>query len=159
MPVYEIRKYGDPILRRKSQRLERIGPQEQKIFSIMAETMYKARGIGLAAPQIGIERQMIVVDIGNRLIKLANPLILAKEGESFLEEGCLSVPQVTVGIKRAKKVWVKGWDEREKEIEMEAEDLLARVILHEVDHLQGILIVDYFSPRDKENFKKELRKR
>jgi len=145
MPVYEIRKYGDPILREKSKRLEDIGPKEQKIFSIMAETMYKARGIGLAAPQIGIEYQMIIADAGDKLIKLANPVIIAKEGENFLEEGCLSIPDVIVGIKRARKILVKGWNEKGKEIEMELEDLPARVILHEVDHLLGVLIVDYAS--------------
>ena len=146
MPVYKIRKYGDPILREKSERLEDIGPKEQKIFSIMAETMYKARGIGLAAPQIGIKQQMIVADIGDRLIKLANPIIIEKEGESFLEEGCLSIPGVTVEIKRAQKILVKGWNEEGKEVKMELENLLARVILHEVDHLLGTLIVDYASP-------------
>jgi len=148
MPVYKIRKYGDPILREKSERLEDIGPKEQKIFSIMAETMYKARGIGLAAPQIGIKQQMIVADIGDRLIKLANPIIIEKEGESFLEEGCLSIPGVTVEIKRAQKILVKGWNEEGKEVKMELENLLARVILHEVDHLLGTLIVDYASPQE-----------
>ena len=148
MPVYEIRKYGDPVLREKSKRVEDIGPREQKIFSIMAETMYKARGIGLAAPQIGIDQQMIVADIGDKLIKLANPIIVVREGESFLEEGCLSIPGVTVGIKRAKKILVKGWNEKGKEIEMEVENLLARVILHEVDHLSGVLIIDYASSQE-----------
>lgn len=148
MPVYEIRKYGDPVLREKSKRVEDIGPKEQKIFSIMAETMYKARGIGLAAPQIGIDQQMIVADIGDKLIKLANPIIVVREGESFLEEGCLSIPEVTVGIKRAKKILVKGWNEKGKEVEMEVENLLARVILHEVDHLLGVLIIDYVSPQE-----------
>lgn len=148
MSIYEIKKYGDPVLRGKSKRLEDIGPKEQKIFSIMAETMYRARGIGLAAPQVGIERQMIVADTGDKLIKLANPVIIAKEGESFLEEGCLSIPEVTVEIKRARKILVKGWNEKGKEIEMELEDLPARIILHEVDHLLGILIVDYASPQE-----------
>ena len=102
---------------------------------------------------------MIVMDVENKLVKLANPVILAREGESFLEEGCLSVPGFNVDIKRAERIWVKGWNEEGKEVEMEVEDLLARVIQHEVDHLLGILILDYASLKEKENFKRKLKER
>ncbi|MEA3485875.1 MAG: peptide deformylase, partial [Candidatus Aerophobetes bacterium] len=106
-------------------------------------TMYASQGIGLAAPQVGIDKRLIVVDVGEGLLKLINPLILLEEGESILEEGCLSLPGVNVKVKRAKSVVVEGWNEKRKRIKIKSEDLFAHAIQHEVDHLQGILIIDY----------------
>ena len=143
MAVYRIRKYGEPILRKKCERVKSVGPREREILERMAETMYEADGIGLAAPQVGIDEQLIVVDVGEGLIKLINPLILLKEGESVLEEGCLSLPEIVVRVKRAKKVWVEGWNEDGKRITVQGEGLLAHALQHEIDHLSGILIVDY----------------
>ena len=121
-----------------------MGAREKKILQQMAKTMYKAQGIGLAAPQVGIDLQLIVVDGGdNNPIKLANPLILLKEGESLLEEGCLSLPEVALNLKRSKRVMVEGWNEDGEIIKIEGEGLLAHVIQHEIDHLFGILIIDY----------------
>lgn len=147
MPVYPMRKYPDSILREKCRKVEKVGYRERKILAQMAETMYKAEGLGLAAPQVGINSQLIVVDVGEELVKLVNPQVLLKEGESVLEEGCLSLPGVTVKVKRAKKVRVEGWDEKGKRIELEGKGLLARTLQHEIDHLQGVLIIDYATPR------------
>ena len=147
MPVYPIRKYPDSILREKCRKVEKVGFLERKILAQMAETMYKAEGLGLAAPQVGINSQLIVVDVGEGLVKLVNPQVLSKEGKSVLEEGCLSLPGVTVKVKRAKKVRVEGWDEKGKRIEVEGKGLLAHTLQHEIDHLQGVLIIDYATPR------------
>jgi peptide deformylase len=148
--VYQIRKYGDPILRSQCRPVEKVGARERKILQQMAKTMYKAQGIGLAAPQVGIELQLIVVDLGdNNLLKLVNPLILLREGDSVLEEGCLSLPEVTLKIKRSKRVMVEGWNEDGEVVKVEGEDLLAHVIQHEIDHLSGILIIDHADPTEK----------
>lgn len=144
MGVYKIRKYGDPILRGGCRPVEKVGARERKILQQMAKTMYRAQGIGLAAPQVGVDLELVVVDLGdNNPLKLVNPLILLKEGESVLEEGCLSLPEITLKIKRSKRVMVEGWNEDGEIIKVEGEDLLAHVIQHEIDHLSGILIIDH----------------
>lgn len=149
MGIYRIRKYGEPILRQKCRRVLRLASRENRVLSQMAATMYKVQGVGLAAPQIGLDEQLFVVDVGAGLIKLANPLILLKDGESVVEEGCLSVPHTMVKVRRASRVMVEGWNENEEEVRIEAEGLLARVIQHEIDHLRGILIIDYVLPGEK----------
>lgn len=131
-------------MRSRCRRVEEVRDREKKILQQMAKVMYQAQGIGLAAPQVGIDLQLIVVDGGdNNPIKLVNPLILLREGESILEEGCLSLPEVTLKVKRSKRVMVEGWNEDGEIIKIEGEDLLAHVIQHEIDHLFGILIIDY----------------
>ncbi|MFQ6066643.1 MAG: peptide deformylase [bacterium] len=149
MGVYQIRKYGDPILRTRCRRVESVGMRERKILQQMAKTMYKAQGIGLAAPQVGIDLQLIVVDLGdNNPLKLVNPLILLREGDSVLEEGCLSLPEVMVRVRRSKRVMVESWNENGETVKVEGEDLLAHIIQHEIDHLSGILIIDRADPRN-----------
>jgi len=155
--VYRIRKYGEPILRKQCVRVNSVGSKEKEILARMALTMYEAQGIGLAAPQVGIDEQLIVVDIGEGLIKLINPLILLKEGESLLEEGCLSLPEITVEVKRARRVVVQGWSEEGRMIKIEGENLLAHALQHEIDHLSGILIIDYASSQERDNFQDKLR--
>jgi len=155
--VYRIRKYGEPILRKQCVRVNSVGSKEKEILARMALTMYRAQGIGLAAPQVGIDEQLIVVDIGEGLIKLINPLILLKEGESLLEEGCLSLPEITVEVKRARRVVVQGWSEEGRMIKIEGENLLAHALQHEIDHLSGILIIDYASSQERDNFQDKLR--
>lgn len=124
--------------------VDKVGAREKKILQQMAKTMYRAQGIGLAAPQVGVDFQLMVVDRGdNNPLMLVNPLILLKEGESVLEEGCLSLPEITLKIKRSKRVMVEGWNEDGEIIKVEGEGLLAHVIQHEVDHLSGILIIDH----------------
>lgn len=149
MGIYRIRKYGEPILRQKCRRILRLASRENRVLSQMAATMYKVQGVGLAAPQIGLDEQLFVVDVGEGLIKLANPLILLKDGESVVEEGCLSVPHTMVKVRRASRVMVEGWNENEERVRIEGEGLLARVLQHEIDHLRGILIIDYVLPDEK----------
>jgi len=158
MSLYKIREYGESILRKQCMRVDNVGLREKEILARMAHTMDKNQGIGLAAPQVGIDEQLIVVDVGGGLIKLINPLIMLKEGESILEEGCLSLPEITVKVKRAKRVVVQGWDEEGRVTKIEGEDLLAHTLQHEIDHLSGILIIDYASPEEKDSFQDKLKK-
>ncbi len=143
MDIYRIRKYGEPILRQKCRRVARLASRENAVLSQMAATMYEVEGVGLAAPQIGLNEQLFVIDVGKGLIKLANPLIILKDGESVVEEGCLSLPDTMVKVRRARRVVVEGWNENEEKVRIEGEGLLARVLQHEIDHLLGILIIDY----------------
>lgn len=134
---------GEPILRRKTKPLNKITQSEKELFDEMLQMMRKANGIGLAANQVGIDRQMCVVCIEDKILKLANPKILKKRGVDIQEEGCLSIPQTTVKVKRAKTIACEALNENGQLIRFEASDLLARAIQHEVDHLSGRLIVDY----------------
>ncbi len=118
--------------------------------------MYENSGIGLAACQVGINASMIVVDIGRGLYKLINPRVIKREGSQVTEEGCLSVPGVCIGVKRARKIKLKAQDDFGKPLSIDAEDLLACVFQHEIDHLKGKLIVDYASFLDKLRIRKKL---
>ncbi len=155
--VYRIREYGEPILRKRCVRVDSVGLKEKEIFDRIARTMYEAQGLGLAACQVGIDRQLMVVRVGEELIKLANPLVMLRENESTIEEGCLSIPGVTVKVKRAMRVLVQGLNEEGRTIKIEGEGLLAHVLQHEVDHLSGILIIDHASSQEKDSFQSELR--
>ena len=146
MPVLEIKHFPDPALRKKAHDVKSVGREEKKVLADMAETMYLKGGVGLAAVQVGIHKKMIVVDAGDGLIKLVNPSIIKREGSETQEEGCLSVPDKCVNIKRSKKVVVDYLNEDGQAIRLSADGLLARVIQHEIDHLTGKLIVDYLSP-------------
>jgi peptide deformylase len=160
--VLKIKLYPDPVLRKKTYLVKEITSEQQDILGKMTQLMYENSGIGLAAPQIGINASMIVVDIGTGLYKLINPRIIKREGSQVQEEGCLSVPGVCIKIKRAKKILVQAQDEFAKPVTIEAEGLLACVFQHEIDHLKGRLIVDYasFFQRLKIRRKlKELKKR
>jgi peptide deformylase len=141
----KIRTFGDPVLRKKSRRVDKVSNRHRDILQEMARTMYELSGIGLAAPQVGISENLIVVDAGSGLYKLINPKIVKKEGSQSLEEGCLSVPGVCIKVKRAKAVIVEALDEDGKQISIEAQGLLACVFQHEIDHLLGKLIADYAS--------------
>ena len=124
----------------------------------MTETMYASRGVGLAAVQIGILKRVIVVNVGEELVALVNPEILENEGESQMEEGCLCLPGVLIDVKRSEKVKVKGLNEKGEEVVVDAEGLLARAFQHEVDHLNGILIIDKVSRIKRELLTNKLRK-
>jgi peptide deformylase len=121
--------------------------------------MYSRKGIGLAAPQVGTLCRVIIADIGEGLISMINPEILTGFGEDYLEEGCLSLPETTVNVKRQQSVFVRFIDKNEKEKESELDGLTARVVQHEIDHLNGMLIIDHasFSERIKLNVKNELK--
>ncbi len=123
----------------------------------MARTMYQAGGVGLAAPQVGRAGQFLVADAGYGLIKMVNPLVIWKEGRSVLEEGCLSLPGILIRVPRARRVRIKALDEKGEEIEIEGDGLLAHVLQHEIDHLWGILILDYASPIERSYAENKLR--
>ncbi|MBU1999207.1 MAG: peptide deformylase [Candidatus Omnitrophota bacterium] len=150
-PITElkIRTIGDPALRRNAREVKQITPRHKEILSKMARLMYERKGIGLAAPQLGINECLIIVDVGSGLYKLINPKIIKKEGCRVMEEGCLSVPDTYIKVKRAKKILIKAKDIDCNSITVEADELLACVIQHEIDHLKGKLIVDYASFLDK----------
>jgi len=152
----KIRLFGDPTLRKKANFVKQITPLHRDILSKMARTMYAQSGIGLAAPQVGINEAMIVVDIGSGLYKLINPKIVKREGIQIMEEGCLSVPGVCIKIKRAKKVMVEAQDEDAKPLTLEAQDLLACCLQHEIDHLKGRLIIDYASLFERLKIRKKI---
>ena len=141
----KIRLYGDPVLRKKSAPVKEISTSERLLIQSMLETMYEHKGIGLAAPQVGINQRILVADIGDGPIIVINPVIIKRSGAEVLEEGCLSIPGVTVKVKRPISIIVKYRDEDNKLVERAYHDLIARVILHETDHLNGKLIVDYAS--------------
>lgn len=143
--ILNIRTVGDPVLRSKTKKVSKITDRTRELLDNMAETMYDAPGIGLAAPQVGILQQIVVIDVeeGNGLIELINPEIVSVSEEKVIfEEGCLSVPDKTGDVIRPKKVVVKALDRDGEKIEIEADNLLARAIQHEVDHLNGVLFID-----------------
>lgn len=152
----KIKVFGDSVLRKKAKPVGRITDGHRRILSQMAKTMYDDSGIGLAAPQVGASVQLIVVDIGEGLYKLVNPKIIKRQGRQSMSEGCLSVPGVCIKVKRAKQVWVQAQDENSKFIEIEAQDLFACVLQHEIDHLKGKLIIDYASFLEKLRIKRKL---
>lgn len=142
MAVYKIVEMGDPVLREKAQAVTKINKNIQKLLNDMADTMYAAKGVGLAAPQIGISKRVIVVDVGEGLWEVINPEIISKKGEECGVEGCLSIPGVTGQVYRAAHVVVTGLDRNGNEIRIEAGGLGARALQHEIDHLDGILFID-----------------
>ncbi len=145
MAIRFIVKEPDPVLREHAKPVPKITPNIHKLLDDMADTMYEAQGVGLAAPQVGILKRVIVMDCGEEyggLIELINPEIIKKEGEQFGPEGCLSIPGLQGDVRRAQKCTVKGWNRDGQEIEIEGEELLARCIQHEVDHLNGVLFLD-----------------
>lgn len=160
MSVLKILTYPDPILRKKANPVEVIDGRIEKLVEDMAETMYAAPGIGLAAPQVGESLRVITLDATREekgLIVLINPEIISSEGECAEEEGCLSIPDFKEAIPRKKKILVKGLDTSGKERQIPAEGLLAIGFQHEIDHLDGILIIDRISRLKRDFFKKKLR--
>jgi len=142
LAIRNIRKYNDEILRKKSKKVEKFDERLMQLLSDMAETMYQANGVGLAAPQVGVLKRVVVIDTGDGLIELINPVIVEQEGEQIEVEGCLSIPDVLGEVKRPKKVKVNAQDRFGNNINVAGEDLLARAICHELDHLDGVLFID-----------------
>ncbi len=142
MAIRNIRTEGDEILRKKCKEVTGLTPKITTLIEDMVETMYDANGVGLAAPQVGILKQIVVIDAGEGLHVLINPVILETDGEQTGGEGCLSVPGKTATVTRPNYVKVKALDREMKEFVLEGTELLARAICHECDHLEGILYVD-----------------
>ena len=153
-----IRLYGDSILRRKCREVEEMSEDIQKLIDNMAKLMYKNKGLGLAAPQVGILKRVIVADVGDGLVSLVNPKILWRQGKDTMLEGCLSIPGINLEIKRSKEVIVEGLNKEGEKVQLGAVGLLARVLQHEIDHLDGILIVDRVPKKRIKQIKEELEK-
>lgn len=142
MARYKVVLAGDPVLRRIAHPVKEVNENIKKLLDNMAETLYHAKGVGLAAPQVGISKRVIVVDIGEGLFKLVNPEIVASSGIQDGAEGCLSLPDVVGNVKRSEHVKVKALNEDGDEVTIEASGYLARAFQHEIDHLNGIIFTD-----------------
>ena len=150
MAVLPILKYPDPVLCRKAKRVSRIDESLNRLIDDMIETMYQASGAGLAAPQVGVSLKIAVIGLPDEeVIVLVNPEVVKKSGERMVIEGCLSVPGYRGEIKRAEKVTVKALDRNGKAFRIKADDLLAEVLEHEIDHLNGVLYIDHLESTDK----------
>lgn len=142
MALREIRVEGDPVLAKVCKEIKEVTPRIQDLIEDMIETMYDANGVGLAAPQVGILKRLVVIDVGEGPIVMINPKIVVTEGEQTGDEGCLSVPGKAGCVTRPNYVKARFFDEEMKECEVEGEGLLARAICHELDHLDGHLYVE-----------------
>lgn len=142
MALREICILGEDILRKKCRTVEKVDDRIRQIAEDMAETMYKANGAGLAAPQVGILKRIIVVDVGEGLVTLINPEIVESKGNQADEEACLSIPGRRGVVERPMEIRVKGLDENGNEKEIKAEGYFARALCHEIDHLSGVLFID-----------------
>ncbi|MGB9628201.1 MAG: peptide deformylase [Thermodesulfobacteriota bacterium] len=163
MAVLEILKYPHPILKRQSKEVEKIDGEVKKLVEDMKETMYQANGIGLAACQVGVSQRVIVLDVSpmdpdQEFFAMINPEIISGEGEIEYEEGCLSVPECVEKIKRRERVWVRGLSLEGKEVEIRGEGILAIALQHEIDHINGILILDRISRLKREVYRNKLKK-
>ncbi len=155
MAVMKVYRMGEDVLRKKCHPVKLFDRRLTALLKDMAETMYAADGVGLAAPQVGILRRIAVIDVGDGLIELINPEIIASEGAYVDIEGCLSIPGRRCTVQRPEKVTVRAMDRKGRTFEFEAEGFLARAVCHELDHLDGILYVDKMI----EDVTEELRKK
>jgi peptide deformylase len=146
MAQLKIKVFPDPALRVKAGKVTSVGPEERRILEDMAETMYLNQGVGLAATQVGIAKRLIVIDVGEGLLRFVNPAISARTGTEVSEEGCLSVPGECIKVKRARSITVDFLDEHGTPSSIKCTGLMAKAIQHEIDHLSGKLIVDYLNP-------------
>ncbi|HVN88318.1 MAG TPA: peptide deformylase [Candidatus Binataceae bacterium] len=163
MALLRIRKFPDPVLKTEAKPVENIDGSLNHFIDSMVQTMYAAPGVGLAATQVGDGRRVVVLDtdhenIGKHLLKLINPEIVEREGTIVWEEGCLSVVDYNADVERSAKVLVRAWTPDEKPIEVEASDLLAVALQHEIDHLDGKLFIDRISRIKRDLYKRRLAK-
>jgi peptide deformylase len=157
MSTHEIRVFGDPVLKTKAAQVTDIDGKLVTLADQMLEAMYAAPGLGLAAPQIGIQKQLFVYDVGEGPRTLVNPTIEETSGEWLYDEGCLSIPGLYVEILRPKEVLVRGWDLEGNEVTIEADDVLGRLMQHELDHLNGVLMFDRMTVEQRKDAMKEWR--
>ena len=159
MATYEIRVFGDPVLKTKAAEVTDVDAKLVTLADQMLELMYTAPGLGLAAPQIGVQKQLFVYDTGEGPHTLVNPTIRESSGEWVYDEGCLSIPGLYVEIARPKEVLLHGWDLDGNEVSIEADELEARLFQHELDHLDGRLLLELLDPDQRKQAMRELRKR
>jgi len=143
MAVRQLRIDDDPILRKKSRVIEKIDGKIHTLIADMIETMNEAEGVGLAAPQIGILKRMVIIDVGNGPVTFINPTIITSAGEVSDEEACLSLPKRSGFVIRPQSLVVEAMDSEGKIFKLECSDLLARAVCHELDHLDGVLFIDH----------------
>ncbi len=161
--IYEVIKYPDPVLARKGAVVTEFGRELEEFVADMFDSMYAAQGIGLAAPQIGVSKQITVIDTSfkknpdDKLV-FVNPVIVDREGEQYEEEGCLSLPEIREKVKRSAWVRVRAQNARGEFFEMEGEELLSRALQHEIDHLHGTLFIDHLSRLKRDLVHRRIRK-
>ncbi len=142
MSSYSVRVYGDPVLKQVANDVDQVDASLVHLVDDMVDTMYDSEGAGLAAPQVGIQKRLFVYDIGEGPQVVINPTIVESAGEWYHDEGCLSIPDLRLGIVRPAQVHLRGYDLDGNEVSIEADDFLGRVFQHEVDHLDGVLMVE-----------------
>src|SRR4051794_31003029 len=162
--IYPIVKFGNPVLEKPADPVTEFGAELKKLVEDMFESMYEAKGVGLAAPQIGISKRLAVVDVTfkedpNAKLVLVNPEIIHKEGKQTQDEGCLSIPEFREPVTRPKRVTVRAQDVTGKFFEHTGEDLLARAFMHETDHLNGRLYIHHISALKRDLMKRKIRKK
>jgi peptide deformylase len=163
MAVLEILRYPHPVLKKRCEKVEQVDDEVKRLICDMRETMYGANGVGLAACQVGVPRRVIVMDVSpidpdHGFFAIINPEILSEEGEIDYEEGCLSVPDCTEKIKRREKIRIKGTSPEGEEIEIAGGGILSIALQHEIDHLNGVLILDRISSLKRGLYRKKLKK-
>jgi peptide deformylase len=162
--IYRVVKYPDPVLEQECEPVTNFNtPELESLVADMFETMYAAKGVGLAAPQVGLAQQLTVIDCSGgegepEQVVLINPRIIHKEGKQTAEEGCLSIPGFREDVTRAKKAVVRAKNVKGEDIEVTGEELLARAMQHEIDHLHGILFLNHLSPLKRDLIKRRIKK-
>jgi peptide deformylase len=161
VPQYSIRMYGDPVLRQRAPEVDTVDGQLKQLADDMVLTMYEAPGVGLAAPQVGVQKRMFVFDANDGLgpRAIVNPVLTEVRGEWTYDEGCLSVPGLSWPIVRPKEVHLTGYDLDGNEISIDADEFAARLFQHEVDHLDGVLLVEHLDEEQRKEAKRILRGR
>ena len=160
----KIVRYGEAVLEQVADEVRNITDAEVQLVQDMVKTMYKAPGVGLAAPQVGVAQRIMVTDTSggekdDNLLVIINPEIVSTDGEQYEEEGCLSIPGFTERVRRPKKLVIRGVDMDGREIILEGQDLLARAFCHEMDHLDGVLFLNHLSFIKRDLIKRKIRKR
>ena len=156
---YKVRVFGDPVLRKVADEITEVDGKLVRLVDDMLETMYAEPGIGLAAPQVGVQRRLFVYDVGEGPEAIVNPVISESRGEWVYEEGCLSVPGLFWEIVRPKEIHLTGYDLDGNEVSIEADELLSRLFQHELDHLEGIMLIDHLDAETRKVALKTLRER
>ncbi len=162
--IMRVVKYGAEVLQKKASPVEKFDADLRRLINRMVPTMYAEHGVGLAAPQVGVSLQVAIIDPSGgeepgKIIEICNPEIVESHGTQSIEEGCLSFPEIRVVISRPKQVLVRGQDAHGNPIELEGTDLLARAFSHEIDHLNGVLIIDHVSALKRDLIKRRIRKK
>ena len=142
MSSYPVRVYGDPVLKQAAREVDQVDGSLVRLVDNMVETMYDSEGAGLAAPQVGVQKRLFVYDVGEGPEVMINPSIVELDVEWYYDEGCLSIPGLRLGIVRPNRVHIRGYDLDGEEISIEADEFLGRVFQHEVDHLDGVLMLE-----------------